>query len=68
MNELENKVTELENRLSTIERFLHFSFQHTNTPLSTFQKPEVGQRQIPSDPNRYDVGMGPILGVNSEFV
>lgn len=29
---------------------------------------QPGQRQIPSDPNRKDVGMGPILRTDSEFL
>lgn len=39
-----------------------------NQPTSVHPTGEVGQKQLPSNPNRTDVGMGAILNSNSEFL
>lgn len=56
---LEERIFWLENRVKRLEAavFPNFSVQ-----------PGSGQKQIHSNPDRKDVGMGPLLNGNSEFL
>jgi hypothetical protein len=53
------KILELEQRIAQLEAVV---FPQMNQPVT------VGQRQIPSNPNRVETGMGPLLNSNSEFL
>ncbi|MCK9369710.1 hypothetical protein M0R04_07360 [Candidatus Dojkabacteria bacterium] len=56
---LELKIVELEQRLSRLEYVVFPQPKEQSGP---------GQRQIPSNPNRTESGMGPLLNSNSDFI
>lgn len=56
----EMRVSELEKRVWILEQILISKFG-----INVYGE---GQHQISSDPRRTDVGMGPLLNTNSDFI
>ena len=56
----ETRINELEKRVWILEQILINKFG-----INVYGE---GQHQIPSNPNRTEVGMGPLLNTNSEFL